>query len=290
MRQEGMPFADALVHGRRRWFLLTPPAYMKLKEKAGDDFQPGSAFSFFEDVYAELKEDFDMEVGIEQEIYECDQGPGDIVYVPAGLVRTSLTLADSISYKQELLLSMEQVSQYVDARVWRPMQQVWNAAMCYLPVEGQYTSGGSSRKKSRKKNGKSKMKMLGSMSSKQHVDVGRMLDEKLGGLQQIGLDGAQLVGAFEQQLSGRGAVMSMLLPTVLTCKSVAALEKRPPSSGGTAALVGGEGSQLKHRCVNIEVDCDNALSSHAKDLGMDELSWLTDTTKSVSPSKPKEEL
>ena len=60
MAQIGMPFAEALVHGRRRWFLMKAEAYIKLKEKAGDDFQPGAAFSFFEDMYAELEEEFGM--------------------------------------------------------------------------------------------------------------------------------------------------------------------------------------------------------------------------------------
>ena len=274
MRQESMPFADALVHGRRRWFLLTPPAYMKLKKEAGDDFTPGSAFSFFEDVYAELKEDFEMEVGMKHGIYECDQGPGDIMYVPAGLVRTSLTLADSISYKQELLLGMEQVTQYVDSRVWMPMQQIWNAAMCYLPVKGQYTSGGGKKSKKKKSN-KPKMKKVGRMSANQATNVGKMLEEKLGGLRQIGLEATQLLGAFEQQISSRDAVMSMLLPTVFTCKSMAAVEKRSSSSGTTTTIVSEQANTLKHRCLNIAVDCDKTLSEHAKDLGMAELNWLT---------------
>lgn len=272
MRQESMPFADALVHGRRRWFLLTPPAYMKLKKEAGDDFTPGSAFSFFEDVYAELKEDFDMIVGMKHGIYECDQGPGDIVYVPAGLVRTSLTLADSISYKQELLLGMEQVTQYVDSRVWMPMQQIWNAAMCYLPVKGQYTTSGGGKKSKKKKSNKPKMKRVGRMSANQATNVGKMLEAKLGGLRQIGLEATQLLGAFEQQISSRDAVMSMLLPTVFTCKSMAAVEA---GSGTTTTIVSKQANTLKHRCLNIAVDCDKTLSEHAKDLGVAELNWLT---------------
>jgi hypothetical protein len=91
-------------------------------------------------------------------------------------------------------------------------------------------------------------------------------------LRQIGLEATQLLGAFEQQISSRDAVMSMLLPTVFTCKSMAAVEA---GSGTTTTIVSKQANTLKHRCLNIAVDCDKTLSEHAKDLGVAELNWLT---------------
>jgi hypothetical protein len=254
MKQEGMPFADGLVHGRRRWFILTPQAYMKLKKNAGDDFQPGSAFSFFEDMYAELKEEFDMQIGQAHGIFECNQAPGDIMYIPAGLIRTSLTLADSISYKQELLLGMEQVGQYVDARVWSPMRQTWNAAMCYSPLEAWNKKGEKRKKKS--------------ASKKEFQAMATKLSQKLGGLNEIGLDPQQLVSAFEQQITSRAAKMSLLLPTVLTCKSV---NKLGMELGGEVSSIP---ISLQHRCVSIGKDCDTKLMEHAKDMKV-KVEWLS---------------
>ena len=265
MAQIGMPFADALVHGRRRWFILTPQAYIKLKKSAGDDFQPGSAFSFFEDMYAELKEEFGMKIGIKHGIYECNQGPGDIVYIPAGLVRTSLTLADSISYKQELLLSMEQVSQYVDARVWFPRRQTWNAAMCYSPLETWNKKGTMKKKQASEKKLR---KMVNSLS------------QKLGGMSELGMDPQQLVGAFDQQIATRAAKMSLLVPVVLTCKSVEQFKSSGSSNGVTSI---GDVTQ-QHRCVNIRNDCDNKLLEHAKQMKT-KIKWLEQPTDGTDEKK-----
>ena len=199
MAQIGMPYAEALVHGRRRWFLMKVEAYIKLKEKAGDDFQPGAAFGFFEDMYAELEEEFGMKASADAGLYECDQSPGDVIFVPSGLVRTSMSLSDAISYKQELLIDEEQVAQYVDARVWQPMRQQWSAAACFI-----------NPKKS---------------LAKQAVKVGKALDTKLGGLQRIGIDGEYLANAIGQQLGGVDDVLGMLLPVSLTCHGAAISEQ-----------------------------------------------------------------
>merc|ERR1719263_1545823 len=196
MRQEGMPFADALVHGKRRWFFLTAESFMALKRAAGDDFQPGSAFGFFEDMYAELGEDFDMNVGEDAGIHECDQNPGDVVYVPAGIVRTSLTLKDSISYKQELLTNLDQVGQYVEQRVWSPMRQRWNAALCFADAE---------------------------VPLRNQQDFGGKIDAELGGLEQLGMNGLFLQKAFVEQLfsdgNGQAKKADLLLQAALVCHS-----------------------------------------------------------------------
>lgn len=199
MAQIGMPFAEALVHGKRRWFLMTTNAYIKLKEKAGDDFQPGAAFGFFEDMYAELEEEFGMKASADAGLYECDQGPGDVIFVPAGLVRTSMSLSDAISYKQELLIDEEQVAQYVDARIWQPMRQQWGAAACFI-------------------NPKKPI-------SKQTSKIGKALETKLGGLRQIGLAGDYLASAFSEQMSGVDDILGMLYPVSLTCHGASISEK-----------------------------------------------------------------
>ena len=61
----------------------------KLRREAGEDFAPTSAFGFFEEQYAELREEFGLALG--DGAWECDQEPGDVFVVPAGLYRTSRT-------------------------------------------------------------------------------------------------------------------------------------------------------------------------------------------------------
>jgi hypothetical protein len=241
MAQIGMPFAEALVHGRRRWFLMKAEAYMKLKEKAGNDFQPGAAFGFFEDMYAELEEEFGMKASAEAGLYECDQGPGDVIFAPSGLVRTSMSLSDAISYKQELLIDEAQVAQYVDARVWQPMRQQWGAAACFI-----------NPKKS---------------IAKQTTKIGKALDTKLGGLQQIGIDGEYLASAIGQQLRGVDDVLGMLLPVSLTCHGAAISDQ--------------------NRCASIKANCDVAMQKIAK-MRKTKVSWLGGTA--ASESKTKEDL
>ena len=57
LRQEGMPFVDGLVHGKRRWFLMAPKDFSTLREKAKDTLEPASAFMFFEQQLEELVDD-----------------------------------------------------------------------------------------------------------------------------------------------------------------------------------------------------------------------------------------
>lgn len=260
MRQEGMPFADGLVFGSRRWFIMTPTAYMKLKNKAGDDFQPGSAFGFFEDMYAELKEEFDMSIGVEHGVFECVQQPGDIVYVPSGVVRTSLTTSDSISYKQDVLLNLNQVSQLGNSIVWQPMRQNWNAAMCYSPVERW------SKKKSKKKKS-------GALSKEQRKEMATNIQTKLGGLERIGLDPLQLVSAFEEQIASKNAKLEMLLPTVFTCLSINSLS-RTESAQGTASVSTMDGvHSVSNVCAAVGDDCNRKLFEHADQLKAT-ITWL----------------
>jgi hypothetical protein len=263
MRQEGMPFVDGLVHGRRRWFIMTPQAYTKLKKLAGDDFTPGSAFSFFEDMYAELKEEFDMSIGVEHGIYECNQGPNDIVYIPAGVVRTSLTLSDSISYKQDVLLNMNQVYQLSNQLVWQPMRQQWNGAMCYSPVE----KWGKIKKKSLTQN------KLSTMTNSEMMEMAKNIHTKLGGLERIGLDPGQLVQAFSQQIQSKNSKMAMLLPTVFTCQSVNSLQKNSPSSSTTIDISDSNTEKTFNICNNIGHDCNEKLFEHAKALNT-QIVWL----------------
>eukprot|EP00946_MAST-07B_sp_MAST-7B-sp1_P004736 g4736.t1 len=238
MAQIGMPFAEALVHGRRRWFLMKAEAYIKLKEKAGDDFQPGAAFSFFEDMYAELEEEFGMKASADAGLYECDQGPGDIIYVPSGLVRTSMSLSDAISYKQELLIDEDQVAQYVNARVWEPMRQQWGAAACFI-----------NPKKS---------------IAKQTRKLGKALDSKLGGLEEIGINGEYLATAISQQLGRVDDLLDMLLPVSLTCHGAAMSDQ--------------------NRCTSIKADCDTAMRKFAK-MRKTKVPWLDSGKQKKSSSK-----
>ena len=239
---------------------MTPTAYMKLKNKAGDDFQPGSAFGFFEDMYAELKEEFDMSIGVEHGVFECVQQPGDIVYVPSGVVRTSLTTSDSISYKQDVLLNLNQVSQLGNSIVWQPMRQNWNAAMCYSPVERW------SKKKSKKKKS-------GALSKEQRREMATNIQTKLGGLERIGLDPLQLVSAFEEQIVSKNAKLEMLLPTVFTCLSINSLS-RTESAQGTASVSTMDGvHSVSNVCAAVGDDCNRKLFEHADQLKAT-ITWL----------------
>jgi len=119
LRQEQTPFADALVHGKRRWFLMAPKDFITLREKAKDSLEPGSAFMFFEQQMEELTEDFGLG-GKKMKFWECDQGPGEIIYIPAATIMTSLSIHDSLSYRQSIALSAEAVTDRVNSNIWAP--------------------------------------------------------------------------------------------------------------------------------------------------------------------------
>jgi hypothetical protein len=122
----GVPNLDGLVHGARRIFVMGQKQHSKFKLEDGY----GTAFNFFEDKMSELKDDEGLEINAKNKIWECSQEAGEIVYVPVGYYRTSLSLQDSISYAQDLLMHVGHVNEWVKAALWQPQSQVWTAAVC----------------------------------------------------------------------------------------------------------------------------------------------------------------
>jgi len=128
--ENGLPFFDVLVHGYRRWLLVTEEELQKVAAKAKEalEFQQTSAYMFFEDKLPELKEEF----GLKQYV-EVNQDAGDILFVPPGWFRVSLSLADSISYYEQMLYQPRVVESVVRNTVWNPYQRQFNLAFCYSP-------------------------------------------------------------------------------------------------------------------------------------------------------------
>merc|ERR1711871_1226778 len=134
MRQEGRDFVDGLIHGRRRWLFIDPIPFNKLRESAKEVLEPASAFMFFEQQLGELVEDYGL--GERNKAYfECNQEPGDLLFVPGSLVGVSLNLEDSISYFEHLVTSGRAARQRVDSELWNPASgQVpdgFNAVVCF---------------------------------------------------------------------------------------------------------------------------------------------------------------
>jgi len=119
LRQEGSAFADGLVHGKRRWFLMAPKDFERLREVAKDTLEPASAFMFFEQQFEELVEDHGLG-GKKMKYWECNQNPGEIIYIPANVIMTSLSQTDSFSYKQNIATSHTAVVDRVNSNVWDP--------------------------------------------------------------------------------------------------------------------------------------------------------------------------
>lgn len=119
LRQESIPFSDGLVHGKRRWFLMAPKDFETLREKAKDVLEPASAFMFFEQQKEELEEDFGLG-GKKMKFWECNQLPGEIIYIPSGTIYTSLNLQDGFSYKQNIATSLKAVAERVNNNIWAP--------------------------------------------------------------------------------------------------------------------------------------------------------------------------
>ncbi len=181
MRQESHSFTDTLVHGGRRWFIMTMQAYRKIKERAGDDFRPGMAYGFFEEVYSELVEEFGLKFGAKHGVFECDQRPGDVIFIPSGSIRTSLAVSDTLSLSQEIAGSREAFIDFIDAQVWLPAGQVWSAALCF--------------------------------------DSPEEIDRILGGFEQVGLTANQFVQAIQQQVSSAQDIARLVLPAVAVCRA-----------------------------------------------------------------------
>merc|ERR1712216_417795 len=72
---------------------------------------------FFEQQLEELMEEHGL--GEDSFFYDCNQLPGDVIYIPDGLVMTSLSLVDSISYRQHASDS-QRIPEEVNANIWHP--------------------------------------------------------------------------------------------------------------------------------------------------------------------------
>jgi len=118
LRQEGHSFVDALIHGKRRWFLMKPKQFMSLRQTASEILEPASAFMFFEQQLEELVDDHSL--GDEIPYYDTNQLPGDLIYIPDGLVMTSLNMVDSISYRQHVTPKAETVVEGINSKIWLP--------------------------------------------------------------------------------------------------------------------------------------------------------------------------
>ena len=182
MSYTGVPNLDGLVHGARRIFVMSQAQEKKFKQEEGY----GTAFNFFEDKYSELKDDLGLEINAKKKIWECSQEAGEIVYVPVGYFRTSLSLQDSISYNQDLLMHVGHVNEWVQAALWQPQQQVWTAAVCLKE--------------------KDIMKLPNMDKYSQMISPN------------------DLVRAFNRQLDSHKKMNEMILQAVLVCKGVISIE------------------------------------------------------------------
>merc|ERR1712060_700707 len=88
--ENGLPFFDVLIHGSRRWLLLEEKEMNRVAAKAREalEFDKTSAYMFFEEKLPELTEEFGL-----KKCVEANQNAGDMVIVPSGWFRVSLSLA-----------------------------------------------------------------------------------------------------------------------------------------------------------------------------------------------------
>lgn len=100
------------------------------KAREALEFDKTSAYMFFEEKLPELKEEFGL-----KKFVECNQQAGDLVIVPSGWYRVSLSLADSISYYETLLSEKDTLAAVTDNNVWRPQFQRYQLAFCYDPKD-----------------------------------------------------------------------------------------------------------------------------------------------------------
>lgn len=130
--ENGLPFFDILLHGSRRWLLMKDEEMERVAKKAREalEFDKTSAYMFFEEKLPELKEEFGL-----KKYVECNQNAGDLVIVPSGWYRVSLSLADSISYYETLLSEKDTLKAVTDNNVWRPQFQRYQLAFCYDPKD-----------------------------------------------------------------------------------------------------------------------------------------------------------
>jgi len=117
LRAERDSMIDGLLHGRRRWLFMNADHFHTLIEKAQHDMEPASAFVFFESQLSELQEDYNL--GRKKLPYmECNQEVGDLLYVPKGMFRTSLSLQDSSSFVQKLVTSQQELVDSINRDTW----------------------------------------------------------------------------------------------------------------------------------------------------------------------------
>jgi len=128
----GLLQADALVHGKRRWFFMTAEDVKALRMKALDDFAPASAFVFFEEQLEELMEEHGLRLG--KDVVQCEQEAGDVILVPAQVQSLALAMVDSFSYREHIIPTEGGVSAnlaaLVEKKVWAPTLNVFDAAAC----------------------------------------------------------------------------------------------------------------------------------------------------------------
>jgi len=118
LKQDAHSFVDGLIHGKRRWFLMRPKDFMDLRKTASEILEPASSFMFFEQQLEELIEDH--ELGTDIPFYDANQLPGDLIYIPSGLVVTGLNMVDSISYRQHTAPSSQAVADSINQNIWFP--------------------------------------------------------------------------------------------------------------------------------------------------------------------------
>ena len=71
-----------------------------------------------------------------------NQEPGDIIFVPSGWFRVSLSLSDSISYYEQMLYRPKTVEMIVRNTVWNPNRNQFNLAFCYPKEDVLKETGG----------------------------------------------------------------------------------------------------------------------------------------------------
>jgi len=126
--ENGLPFYDILIHGTRRWLLMGEEEMHRVAEKAKEalEFDKTSAYMFFEEKLPELREEFGL-----KKYQEINQESGDLVFVPSGWFRVSLSLADSISYYETLLSDPDILKAVAASNVWRPQFGHHQLGLCY---------------------------------------------------------------------------------------------------------------------------------------------------------------
>jgi hypothetical protein len=223
MSYTGVPLLDSLVHGARRYFVMSPNKRKELLAKMDGQF--GTAFNFFEDQYAELQDDHGLKTDAKDGVWECSQEAGEIVYIPVGSFRTVVNMQDSVSFSQELLLHVSHVQAFVEASLWRPQQQRWNAGIC--------------------------------LNEKQ-ID-------SMPGLKKMGIAGHELVSAIEDQLDTPQKANNMILESVLVCKGAMSLAPSLPAEATICGMAyAGCIRKLKKNFEQLQLDIPGWLSREMK--------------------------